>query len=211
MSANPTCDEIQYYLGRIVGQICPCLSFIRWLKGREAYLLTWETDRYDLQKHIESAIPSAATDGFPYASFPHITVIARTFGQSPLRMECLRFVTTSCRPLGFYRFRRSRLLPDSIHTLANGTRHPIGLRTRLISIANDRHGWDWLDRNPPHPQACPRGQRIDRVSTQHRITRSQDETIPSTSYQAADIKKNHDAIWELATMNLAGHACKVSA
>lgn len=36
----PTRDEIQQYLGRIVGQICRCPSYIRWLKGREAYLLT---------------------------------------------------------------------------------------------------------------------------------------------------------------------------
>ncbi|KAI4230028.1 MAG: hypothetical protein L6R36_000407 [Xanthoria steineri] len=29
-------------------------------------------------------------------------------------------------------------------------------------------------------------------------------------YQAADIKKHHNTTWELATMNLAGHACKAS-
>ncbi|KAL8999555.1 MAG: hypothetical protein Q9169_001644 [Polycauliona sp. 2 TL-2023] len=29
-------------------------------------------------------------------------------------------------------------------------------------------------------------------------------------FQAADIKKNHDATWELATANLAGHACQAS-
>ncbi|KND88228.1 Phenylacetone monooxygenase [Tolypocladium ophioglossoides CBS 100239] len=198
----PSQEEIQQYLGRIVGQFFPSAG--SWLVSKldimGLHLLTQETDRYNLRKHIEFGTRIAAAH---YSDSDNIWTITTANG---LTTTC-RYFLPATGILSIPKdppFAGLKSYTGEWYRASNWPAHKVDFHGKRIAIVGTGStGIHLIPKLAPVAKELTVFQRTPNYVLPGR-------NYPIDEYQVVDIKKNHDATWELAKMNIAGAACKAS-
>lgn len=190
----PTQQELQQYLGRVVGQSGLCKRTDKQTQADN------EADRYDLRKHIEFNTRVASAH---YSDCQGTWTIATANG-----------VSTTCRyflpATGILSVPKALDFPGlqsytgEWYQASTWPEHKVDVQGKRVAVVGTGStGVQLIPKLAPATQELTVFQR-----TPNYVLPGRNYSIDE--YQVVDIKKNHDATWDKASRNLAGHACKAS-
>ncbi|KAL9042940.1 MAG: hypothetical protein Q9180_000230 [Flavoplaca navasiana] len=170
------------------------------LENKGAPSLIQEIDRYDLRKYIDFSIRIVAAH---YSDNDKVWTITNADG---LSTTCRYFLpATGVKSIPKEpAFAGLKSYTGEWYQASKWPAHKVDFHGKRIAVAGT--GSTGVNIIPKLAPAAKKLMVFQR--TPNYVLPGRNYTIDD--YQAAEIRKNHDATWELATMNLAGHACKAS-